>query len=101
MKQEIRHQHNSSNPLTLLDTVRSQSGTAMYLGMSHLIAGAVALGLSSWLAHLRVLPFSALVITLTGAVVSGFLCTLSFQYSLYLLELTLSRLAQDQSYVAG
>jgi signal transduction histidine kinase len=98
--QETRHQHEYSNLATPLDTAGSQGGTAIHLSLSHLIAGAVALGLSAWLAHLRVPPFSALLIALAAAVLCGFLWTLPFQYSLYLLELTLSRLAQDQPHPA-
>lgn len=72
---------------------------AIHLGLSHLIAGAVALGLSAWLAYLHVQPISALLIALAGATLCGFLCTLNLQYGLYLLELTLSHLAHDQLYL--
>ncbi len=98
--QKTRYQHEYSGPATSLDTTGSQSGTAIHLGLSHLIAGAAALGLSIWLAHLHVPPFSALLVALTGAVICGFLLTLPFQYSLYLLELALSRLTQDQLHSA-
>ncbi len=93
--QETRHQYKYSDPAPLLDTVGSQRNTAIHLGLSYLIAGAAALGLSAWLAHLHVPPFPALLIALVGAVLCGFICTLNLQYSLYMLELTLSRLAQD------
>ncbi|GCE20867.1 sensor histidine kinase [Dictyobacter kobayashii] len=65
------------------------------------MTSAVALGFFSWLAHLRVPLFSAGLIALATAVVCGFLCTLNLQYSLYLLELTLSRLAHDRLHLTG
>jgi signal transduction histidine kinase len=74
----------------------SQSGTAIQLGLSHLIAGAVALGLFFLLAQLHVQQPYALLIALAAGSIGGFLCTLNLQYSLYLLELTLSRLAHGQ-----
>ena len=93
---ETKPQHRYSDPITLLDTARAQSGTVIHLGLSHLIVGAVALGLSTWLTYLLRAPlFTTLLLALAGAVVSGFLCTLNLQYSLYLLELTLSRLAHE------
>jgi len=60
----------------------------------------VALGLFTWLTHLHIALLSTLLIALAGAVVSGFLCTLNLHCSLYLLELTLSRLAHEQFYPA-
>jgi len=94
--QETRHQHESSHLATPLDTASSQGGTAIHLSLSHLIAGVVAVGLSAWLAHQHVQPFPTLLVALAAAALCGFLCTLNLQYSLYLLELTLSRLAHEQ-----
>lgn len=80
-------------PTTPPQTVASQGGMAIQLGLSHLIAGAVALGLSFLLVQLHVQQFYVLLIALAAAGICGLLCTLNLQYSLYLLELTLSRLA--------
>jgi signal transduction histidine kinase len=93
--QETRRQHEDSHLVTPLDTACSQGGTAIHLSLSHLMAGAVAVGLSVWLAHQHVPPFPALLVALAAAAICGFLCTLTLQYSLYLLELTLSRLAHE------
>lgn len=95
--QETRQQREYGDPVTPPHLAGLQSRTAIHLGLSHLIAGAVALGLSAWLTHLHIQPFTALPIALAGAVLCGFLCTLNLQYSLYLLELALSRLAHDRS----
>lgn len=70
-------------------------GTAIYLGLSYLLAGAAAPLISARLAHLHVQPISTLLIALAATVICGFLCTLPLQYSLYLLELTLARQAQE------
>lgn len=91
--QETRHQREDSRLAPPLDTASSQGGTAIYLSLSHLIAGAVAVGLSAWLAQQHVQPFPALLVALALASICGFLGTVPLQYSLYLLELTLSRLA--------
>ena len=93
------YQQEYGDPVPSPHTTGLQSGTAIHLGLSHLIAGTVALGLSAWLAHLHIQSFSAGLVALVGAVICGFLCTLPFQYSLYLLELILSRLAQDQPHL--
>src|SRR5215831_1281633 len=77
-----------------LHPASSQRGTAIHLGLSHLLAGTVALGLAVWLTHLHVQSISTLLFALAAAVICGFVCTLPLQYSLYLLELTLARLAQ-------
>jgi signal transduction histidine kinase len=98
--QKMRQQHKYGDPATPLHPAGLQSVTAIHLGLSHLIAGAVVLGLSAYLAHLRVPPFSAVLVALAAAAICGFLCTLNLQYSLYLLELTLSRLAHDQLHPA-
>ena len=95
MMQETRHQPEDSHLATPLDAASSQGGTALHLSLSHLMAGAVAVGLSAWLAHQHVQPFPALLVALALASICGFLCTLNLQYSLYLLELTLSRLAHE------
>jgi signal transduction histidine kinase len=94
--QEIVKKHEQINLPMPPQTVASQSGTAIQLGLSHLIAGAVALGLTFLLAQLRVQPVYTLLIALAAAGICGLLCTLNLQYSLYLLELTLSRLAHGQ-----
>jgi signal transduction histidine kinase len=98
--QETIQKDEQIEPSTLPQSTGSQGGTAIQLGLSHLVAGAVALGLSVWLAYLHVQPFSALLIALAAAVICGLLCTLNLQYSLYLLELTLSRLAHGQLHTA-
>lgn len=98
--QKTRPQHEYSNSVTALDTASSQRGTALHLGLSSLLTSGVALGLFAWLAHLHIPPFSAGLIALAAAAVCGFLCTLNLQYSLYLLELTLSRLAHDRLQLA-
>ena len=98
--QETIDQHEYRNPAPLPHTTGLQSGTALYLGLSHLIASAVALGLFIWLAHPHIQPLVAGLIALIGATICGFLCTLNLQYSLYLLDLTLSRLAQSQFHSA-
>ena len=92
--QETRHQHEYSHLAIPVDTASSQGGTAIHLSLSHLVAGAVAVGLSAWLAQQHVQPLPALLVALALASICGFLCTLNLQYSLYLLELTLSRLAR-------
>ena len=91
--QETRHQHEDSYLDTPVDTASSQGGTAIHLSLSHLLAGAVAVGLSAELSQQHVQPLPALLVALALASICGFLCTLNLQYSLYLLELTLSRLA--------
>lgn len=93
--QETRHQREDSHLAPPLDTASSQGGTAIYLSLSHLMAGAVAVGLSAWLAQQHVQPFPALLVALAAAAICGFLGTVPLQYSLYLLELTLSRLAHE------
>lgn len=93
---ETRHRHEYSKIATPLNTAGSQRGMAIYLGLSHLLAGAVALSLFAWLLHLHIQLFSAGLVSLAAAVVCGFLWTLNLQYSFYLLELTLSRFAHDQ-----
>ncbi len=75
--QETRHQHESSHLATPLDTASSQGGTAIHLSLSHLIAGVVAVGLSTWLAHQHVQPFPTLLVALAAAALCGFLCTLN------------------------
>jgi signal transduction histidine kinase len=94
--QQTRKKHEQIDPTTPPQPATSQGGTAIQLGLSHLTASAVALGLSFLLAHLRVQQFYALSLALAAAGVCGLLCTLNLQYSLSLLELTLSRLAHDQ-----
>lgn len=98
---KTKHQHTYSDSASALDIARSQRGTALHLGLSSLLTSTVALGCFAWLAHLRVPPFSAGLVALAAAAVCGFLCTLNLPYSLYLLELTLSRLAHDRLYLAG
>ncbi len=98
--QKTRPQHEYSDFALVLDTASSPRGTALQLGLSYLLTSAVALGLFAWLAHLHVPLFSAWVISLAAAAICGFLCTLNLQYSLYLLELTLSRLAHDRLHLA-
>lgn len=87
------------------DAIRQQEsrlpGTTIYLGLSHFIAGAVVLGLSSWLEHVHIQPLSAGLVALAAAAICGFLCTITLQYSLYLLERTLARLAQGPFYPAS
>jgi signal transduction histidine kinase len=95
MQQRVK-KHEQIDPTTPPQTATSQGGTAIQLGLSHLTASAVALGLSFLLAQLRVQPFYTLLIALAAAGIGGLLCTLNLQYSLYLLELTLSRLAHGQ-----
>lgn len=99
--QKTRPQHEYSDSATALDAASSQGGTALHLGLSSLLTSATALGFFAWLAHLRVPPFSAGLVALTAAAVCGFLCTLNLQCSLYLLELTLSRLAHDRLHLVG
>ena len=98
--QKTRHQHEYSDSATALDIAHSQRSTALYLGLSSLLTSSMALGLFTWLVHLHTPPFSAGLVALASAAVSGFLCTLTLQYSLYLLELTLSRLAHDRLHLA-
>ncbi len=81
MQQTIK-KHERVFPTTPPQTAAAQGGTAIQLGLSHLIAGAVALGLSFLLAQLRVQQFYALLIALAAASVCGLLCTLNLQYSL-------------------
>lgn len=76
-------------------TATSQVRIALQLGLSHLIAGACALGIYTWLFHVLSQSY-VLLISLAIAVVAGLLCTLNFQYGLYLLELTLARFAHGQ-----
>lgn len=92
---KTRQQHDYSNHVTPPSSMNLQSSTAIYLGLSHLTAGAVALGLSSCLMHLHISLLSVLPIALIGAAICGSLCTLNLQYSLYRLEILLSRLAYD------
>ncbi|HEU5383394.1 MAG TPA: sensor histidine kinase [Ktedonobacteraceae bacterium] len=99
--QKTRPQHEYSDSAPILDTASSQRSTALHLGLSYLLTSAVALGLFAWSSHLRVPPFSAWVISLVAAAACGFLCTLHLQYSLYLLELTLSRLTHDWLHLVG
>jgi signal transduction histidine kinase len=94
--QQIVKKNEQIRPTTPPQTAASRSGMAIQLGLSHLIAGAVALDLSFLMAQLRVQQFYALLIALAAAGIYGLLCTLNLQYSLYLLELTLSRLAHSQ-----
>lgn len=91
--QETRHQHEYSYLATPVDTASSQGGTAIYLSLSASLAGAVAVGLFAELSQQHVQPLPALLVVLAAAAICGFLCTVPLQYSLYLLELTLSRLA--------
>ena len=94
--QETMQKNEQILPITPPQTAASQGGTAIQLGLSHLIAGAMALGLFFLIAGLHVQQFYALLIALAAAGVCGLLCTLNLQYSLYLLELTLLRLAHGQ-----
>ncbi len=98
--QKTRHQHEYSDSATALNIAHSQRSTALYLGLSSLLTSSMALGLFAWLVHLHTPPFSAGLVALAAAAVGGFLCTLTLQYSLYLLELTLSRLAHDRLHLA-
>jgi signal transduction histidine kinase len=95
--QETLQKHEQILPSTPPQIAGSQGSTAIQLGLSHLVAGAVALGLSALLAQLHIQQFYALLIALAAAAICGLLCTLNLQYSLYLLELVLSRLAYGQS----
>ncbi len=83
-------------PITPPQTASAQGGTALQLGLSHLIAGAVALGLFVWQAQFHVQQPYILLIALAAAGLCGLLCTLNLQRSLYLLESILSRLAHSQ-----
>ncbi len=94
--QETRPKHEHLSPLMPSHMAGSPRGTAIQLGLSHLIAGVVALSLSFWLAHLRIQQSYALLIAIAAASLCGLLCTLNLQYSLSLLELALSRLARGQ-----
>lgn len=80
-----------------LQNVASQMGTAIQLGVSHGIAGGVALGSLYWITQLRLPLIYALIIALMAACLAGLLSTLNIQYGLYLLGLTLSRLARGVS----
>lgn len=76
-----------------LRSATSQGGIAFQLSASHVLAGAVALGIFFWMTQLHLPQPYTLLIALTAAAATGLLCTLNLQYSLYLLELTLVRLA--------
>lgn len=98
-KSKPRHEYSDSAPVP--DTASSQRSTALHLGLSFLLTSAVALGLFAWSAHLRVPPFSTWAISLVAAAACGFLCTLHLQYSLFLLEMKLSRLAHNRLQLGG
>jgi signal transduction histidine kinase len=76
--------------------VTSQRDTAIQLGLSHIIAGGIGLGMNFWMSQVGLPAPYPLVIALGTACVVGLLCTLNLQYSLYLLELALSHLAHDR-----
>ncbi|HET8842572.1 MAG TPA: sensor histidine kinase, partial [Ktedonobacteraceae bacterium] len=78
----------------------SQGSVAILLGISHLVASAVALGLSFLLMQFHMPLFSVLLIALPAALVCGLLCTVNLQYNLHMLELAFTRLIYDQSWFA-
>lgn len=94
--QKMRYYNRYNSPALRINAVGAQRGVTIQLILSYLVVGAVALSLSAWLEQLHVLPFTAWLIALAIATLCGLLCTLNLQYSLYLLELALARLAHDQ-----
>jgi signal transduction histidine kinase len=100
MMHKTRPWHEYGEAGLVLDTASWQRGTTLHLGLSSLLTGTVALGLFTWLAHLRVAPLSSWIVALAAATACGLLWTLHLQYSLSVLEMTLSRLAYDRRQLA-
>lgn len=96
MMQETRDQQIYGDPTTQPQTPGLRGGTAIHLGLSHLLTCMATLGLQAWLAYLHIQPLSMLPLILAGAVGCGFLCTLPFQHNLSRLALALAHLAHDR-----
>lgn len=94
--QDTLHKSAQVDPSRLPQRTASQGSTATQLGVSHILAGGAALGIYAWLTAIKLQQPYPLILALAAACVVGLLCTLNLQYSLYLLEITLYRLAHSQ-----
>lgn len=90
------HKSEQVDPSRLPHITASQGNIATQLGVSHILAGGAALGTYAWLTAIKLQQPYPLILALATACIVGLLCTLNLQYSLYLLEITLYRLAHSQ-----
>jgi signal transduction histidine kinase len=91
---EVMHR---STPAGSSQLATSQSSTALQLGASHILASLVALALFFWLDRLHLSQPYPLLLALAAACLIGLLATGNLQYTLYMLELALTRFARGQS----
>lgn len=89
-----RVQHEQAVTTAPSQDTATPGAIAVQLGLSHLIAGGVALGVYFWMIYLRLQNPYPLLIALITACVTGLFCTLNLQYGLYLFGLSLARLAR-------
>jgi signal transduction histidine kinase len=94
--QDTLHKSAQVDPSRLPQRIASQGSTATQLGVSHILAAGAALGIYAWLTAIKLQQPYPLILALATACIIGLFCTLNLQYSLYLLEITLYRLAHSQ-----